>query len=123
MHMKSGGLAMKLLKADSNQGFFLADDGSYRVIDEITKEDLLRLMRNVLNNDVEFDEFDEDVIKNQAHQVVYRSIYRNLQSLKDRKQEFVDESERLYLEDYKRYSEDASQQGGLPDAPTGAGDL
>ncbi len=81
MPMKSGGLAMKLLKADSNQGFFLADDGSYRAIDEITKEDLLRLMRNVLNNDVEFDEFDKDVIKNQAHQVVYRSIYRNLQSL------------------------------------------
>lgn len=123
MHTKGGGLAMKLLKTDSNQGFYLADNGDYRAIDEITKEDLLRLMRIVLNDDVEFDEFDEDVIKNQAHQVVYKSIYRNLLSLRDRKQEFVDESERLYLEDYKRYAEDASQQGGSPDALTDAGDL
>ena len=104
MNTKGGGLAMKLLKTDSNQGFYLADNGDYRAIDEITKEDLLRLMRIVLNDDVEFDEFDEDVIKNQAHQVVYKSIYRNLLSLRDRKQEFVDESERLYLEDYKRYA-------------------
>lgn len=114
---------MKLLKADSNQGVFLADDGGYRAIDEITKEDLLRLVKHVLNDDVEFDEFDEETIKNQAHQVVYKSIYRNLQSLKDRKQDFVDESERLYLEDYKRYASDASQQNGSPDALSGAGDL
>ena len=76
------------------------------------KEDLLRLVRSVLNDDVEFDEYDEEVIRNQAHQVVYKSIYRNLQSLKERRQEFIDESERLYLEDYKRYTEEASQ----PDA-------
>ena len=92
MPMKDGGLTMKLLKADSDQGFFLAKDGNYCVIDQITKEDLLRLVRSVLNDDVEFDEYDEEIIKNQAHQVVYKSIYRN-----------------LYLEDYKRYTEDASQ--------------
>ena len=112
MPMKDGGLTMKLLKADSNQGLFLAEDGSYRLIDQITKDDLLRLVRSVLNDDVEFDEYDEEVIKNQAHQVVYRSIYRNMQSLKERRQEFIDESERLYLEDYKKYTEEASQ----PDA-------
>jgi hypothetical protein len=99
---------MKLLKADKNQGFFLAEDGNYRVIDQITKEDLLRLVRCVLSDVVEFDEYDEEVIKNQAHQVVYKSIYRNLQSLKERRQEFIDESERLYLEDYKRYTEETS---------------
>ncbi len=109
MPMKDGGLTMKLLKADSNQGFFLAEDGNYRVIDQITKEDLLRLVRSVLSDDAEFDEYDEEVINNQAHQVVYKSIYRNLQSLKERRQEFIDESERLYIEDYKRYIEEASQ--------------
>lgn len=100
---------MKLLKVDSDQGFFLAEDGNHRVIDQITKEDLLRLVRTVLSDDAEFDEYDEEVIKNPAHQVVYKSIYRNLQSLKERRQEFIDESERLYLEDYKRYTEEASQ--------------
>ncbi len=109
MHMKDGGTNMKLLKADSDLGFFLTNDGNYRAIDEITKEDLLRLVRIVLKDDTEFDEYDENVIKNQAHQIVYKSIYRNLLNLKDRRQEFIDESERLYLEDYKRYAEDASQ--------------
>ena len=109
MPMKDGGLTMKLLKADSDQGLFLSEDGNYHVIDQITKEDLLRLVRSVLNDDVEFDEYDEEAIKNQAHQVVYKSIYRNFQSLKERRQEFIDESERLYLEDYKRYTEEASQ--------------
>jgi hypothetical protein len=61
-------------------------------------------VRCVLNDDVEFDEYDEEVIKNQAHQVVYKSVCRNLQSLKERRQEFIDESERLYLDDYKRYT-------------------
>jgi hypothetical protein len=110
MPMKDGGLTMKLLKADSDQGFFLAEDGNYHVIDQITKEDLLRLVRSVLNDDIEFDEYDEEVIKNQAHQVVYKSIYRNLQLLKERRQEFIDESERMYLEDYKRYTKEASQR-------------
>lgn len=109
MPMKDGGLTMKLLRANSDQGFFLAKDGKYLVIDQITKEDLLRLVRSVLSDDAEFDAYDEEVIKNQAHQVVYKSIYRNLQSLKKRRQEFIDESERLYLEDYKRYTEEASQ--------------
>lgn len=100
---------MKLLKADSDLGYFLTNEGNYRAIDEITKEDLLRLVRSVLKDDAELDEYDENIIKNQAHQIVYKSIYRNLLSLKGRRQEFIDESERLYLEDYKRYSEDASQ--------------
>jgi len=100
---------MKLLKTDINQGLFLTEDGNYNAIDKITKEDLLRLVRCVLNDDdAEFDEYCEEIIKNQAHQVVYKSIYRNLQSLKERRQQFIDESERLYLEDYKRYTEETS---------------
>jgi hypothetical protein len=47
--------------------------------------------------------YDEEKLKNQAHQVVYKSIYSNLKALEDRRQEFIDESERLYLEDYKKY--------------------
>lgn len=100
---------MKLLKADSDLGYFLTKEGNYRPIDEITKEDLFRLVRIVLKDDAEFDEYDEKIIKNQAHQIVYKSIYRNLLSLKGRRQEFIDESERLYLEDYKRYAENPSQ--------------
>ncbi|MFH1232139.1 MAG: hypothetical protein V1709_11665, partial [Planctomycetota bacterium] len=62
-----------------------------------------------LREDVEFDVYDENAIKNQAHQIVYKSVFEKLRSLKDRKKEFVDESERLYLKEYERYREDSSK--------------
>lgn len=101
---------MKLLKIEDNIGQFLADDGTYYEIDKITKEALLWIMERVLDSSGELDAYDEDKIKNQAHQVVYKSIYSNLKTLEGRRREYIDESERLYLEDYKKYVEDASKQ-------------
>jgi hypothetical protein len=107
---------MKLLKIDSNCGHFLTKSGSYQAIDKITKDDLLRMVEVILGGDAEFDEYDEELIKNQAHQVVYKSIYNNLVSLQERKAEFIDESERMYLDDYKRYVESAPQQKNPADS-------
>lgn len=101
---------MKLLKIEENQGHFLNADETYSPIDQINKEDLLRMVNSILADEGEIEEYDEQKLKHQAHQVVYKSIYRNLQSLKDRKQEFTDQSERLYLPEYERYRNDASQQ-------------
>jgi hypothetical protein len=98
-----GGKSMKLLRIDGDIGQFLTKDGSYHTIDEITKEALLWIMDKVLDSSGELEPYDEEKLKNQAHQVVYKSIYSNLKALEDRRQEFIDESERLYLEDYKKY--------------------
>jgi len=104
---------MKLLKIENHLGHYRAEDGKYYEIDQITKETLLWILERVLDGSGELDEYDEEELTNQAHQVVYKSIYSNLKALEDRKQEFIDESERLFLKDYKRYVEDDSQQ---PDA-------
>jgi hypothetical protein len=101
---------MKLLKIEEPVGQFLTKYGTYDTIDKITKEDLLRITESVLENSGELELYDEEKIKNQAHQVVYKSIYSNLKALENRRQEFIDESERLYLDDYKKYVEDLSQQ-------------
>lgn len=92
-----------ILKIENNQGFFKKYDGEYEQIDKITKEDLLRIMEIILESDAEMEEYDEEKIKNQAHQVVYKSIYTNFKSLKDRKEEFKDNTERLYQEEYTKY--------------------
>jgi len=42
------------------------------------------------------------MIQNHAHQVIDKSVVRKLQSLQERKQEFVDESARRYPEDHKK---------------------
>ena len=117
---------MKLLKTDNNQGHFLGEDGAFAPVDKITKEDLLRLVELTLTEEVEFDEYDSEVVKNQAHQILYRSIYEKLCGLRERKQEFTDESERLYLQEYEKYREEPSQQHAgqvspeaAPSAPPG----
>ena len=95
---------MKLLKISENVGQFLAGNGDYVLIDKIAKDDLLRLVDRTLDQDVlELDPYDDQLIKNQAHQVIYRSIYQKLTDLRNRRQEFVDESARLFLEDYEKY--------------------
>lgn len=97
---------MKLLKIDDNCGHYRNENGDYSQIDKIGKEELLVLMNWTLNEDaVEFDAYDENVIKNQAHQIIYKSVLRKLQTLRDRRQEFLDESARLFLEDYEKYRE------------------
>ncbi len=107
---------MKLLKIESNHGHYLGDQGDFAPIDKVTKEDLLRLVNLTLAEEVEFDEYDDETIKHQAHQILYKSISEKLVSLKERKQEFTDESERLYLEEYEKYRDKPSQQGAEGDA-------
>lgn len=109
---------MKLLKIEDNQGLFLDKKKAFSPIDTITKEDLLRLVDLTLAEEVEFDEFDDVTIRNPAHQILYKSIYEKLRELKNRKEEFKDESERLYLQEYEKYREEASQQDAEDDIMT-----
>lgn len=98
---------MKLLKVEGKQGYFLVDGDSYFTVDKITKEHLLRLVDLTLSeSDVEFDEYSEEFIMNQAHQIVYQSVYQKLISLYEKRQEFVDDMETLYLNEYQKYKED-----------------
>jgi hypothetical protein len=95
---------MKLLKVSENLGHFLATNGEYTSIDKITKDDLLRLVDCALGEgELELDPYDDQTIKNQAHQVIYKSIFQKLTDLSKRKQEFVDESARLFLDEYEKY--------------------
>jgi len=111
MPMREGGARMKLLKIDNKLGHYLDDSGDYVPIDRITKDHLLRLVNLTLANNVEFDVYDGEQIQNQAHQIVYKSIYEKLHNLLERRQEFMDESERLFLQDYEKYRDKTSQQG------------
>ncbi|MGE5815504.1 MAG: hypothetical protein ACM36C_13530 [Acidobacteriota bacterium] len=97
---------MKLLRIDENVGQYLAANGDYISIDKIGKDDLLQLVdRTLEEGQVEMDAYDDQAIKNQAHQVIYKSIYQKLTDLRKRRQEFIDESARLYLDEYERYRE------------------
>jgi hypothetical protein len=98
---------MKLLKIDESCGHYRNEEGGYSPIDKIGKEDLLRLVHWTLHEKlVSFDTYDEKTIKNQAHQIIYKSIIQKLSDLKNRRQEFLDESARLFLQEYEKYRAD-----------------
>lgn len=94
---------MKALKIESHKGLFVTEDGGYETIDKIDKSALLRLVNLALEDDFELDEFDDELLKNQAHQIIYKSICEKLTDLNKKRKQFRDESERLYLDAYEKY--------------------
>ena len=102
---------MKLLRIGDSAGHYLNSQGEYSPIDKITKQDLLRLVNLTLAEEVEFDQFDEEAIRNLAHRIIYKSVSEKLVGLRDRRQEFTDQSKRLYLQEYEKYQNGSSQIG------------
>ena len=100
---------MKLLRISENCGLYLNDKGEYVPIDKIGKDDLLQLVNWTLEDqDAEFDDYDENAIKNHAQQVIYKSVVQKLLTLKGRQREFLDGSARLYLDEYERYRDQSA---------------
>ena len=117
-----GGKDMKLLKIEDNKGYYFVTQDKFATVDKITKDDILRLVSLTLDmhQEVEFDEYDVDNLKNKAHQIIYKSIVEKLQELKKRRKEYTDESERLYLTEYEKYREEPETEDDTPSQ--GAGD-
>jgi hypothetical protein len=95
---------MKLLSINDSGASFRGKEGALVPIDKLTKEDLMQLVSWTLDEEtVEYDAYDESRIKNQAHQIVYKSVVQKLKDLRERRKEFRDESSRLFLKEYERY--------------------
>ena len=103
MLMSIEGVGMKALKIENSKGFFLTEGGKYETVDKVDKVILLKLVNAALEDSFEFDEYDEENLRNQAHQIIYKSISEKLKDLHSRRNEFRDESERLFLDAYEKY--------------------
>lgn len=95
---------MKLLKIEGGNGYFRLKDGNYLEVDKINKEHLLAIINATLADEVEFDVFDEHTLQNQAQRIVYKNIAEKLKNLAGRRQEYKDESEKLFQKEYDKYS-------------------
>ena len=100
MLMSKGEAGMKALKIENYQGHFVTEEDDYETIDKIDKAILLRLVNLALEDDFEYD---EGKLRNQAHQIIYKSISEKLNDLHQKRNQFRDESERLYLDEYEKY--------------------
>lgn len=98
---------MKYLKIEENKGFFLKGENESAVwieIDQIGKDDLFYLLNKAISAEFEIDPYNEELLANKAHQIIYKNFHEKFVDLLANKTRFKDESENLYktaLEKYK----------------------
>lgn len=95
---------MKCLKIEDNKGLYTTDGAKWELIDKISKEDIMKLLNIIINDEVEMDEFSEEKLANQAHQIIYGNIYAKFMELLNNKTRFKDESESMYKKAIDKYS-------------------
>jgi len=105
MYTRRGEGAMKILKIENDQGYYSIDGNEYELIDKINKESLLALVNVALDIEVQIDEYSEERIKNQAHQILYKNISEKLKKLNQERDDFKDDTERLFLTEYEKYKQ------------------
>lgn len=94
---------MKHLKIEDQKAYFLRG-GNWMVVTEMTKEDLLNLAHAAIEEEVfEMDAYDEALLPNPAHKIIYQQISGQLAELHNRRAAFQEEERNIYKDAYKKY--------------------
>jgi len=104
-YMKASKNNMKYLKIDNNKGFYW-DGSEYQEIDKINKDALLELLNAAETDEFEMDVYNEDLLGNKAHQVIYQNVHSKLEQFLSDKDQFKTEVDNLYKEAVGKYSAD-----------------
>lgn len=97
---------MKYLKIEQNKGYYRDWDNNWVELDKISKDDLMSLLDNAINEDFEMDPFDVSILGNKAHQIIYKNLFDKFNELLENKNRFKDECEQLYRKAIQRYKKD-----------------
>ena len=111
---------MKYLKIENNKGFYW-DGKEYQEIDKIDKNGLLALLSAAETESFELDAYDESLLANKAHQVIYENIHSKFEQFLNDKTQFKTEVDGLYKEAIGKYSADVESEE-LDDADDADGD-
>lgn len=94
---------MKCLLIENGKGFYSLDGETKLPLEQITKDDLLKMLDLVIDYDAEMDEYDDKLVQHAAHKIIYRNLYSKLRDLSNNKTRFKDESASLYRDAIERY--------------------
>jgi hypothetical protein len=100
---------MKYLKIENNKGFYW-DGNTYQEIDKINKDGLLALLNAAETEDFELDAYDESLVGNKAHQVIYENIHSKFTQFLSDKSQFKTEVDSLYKDAIVKYSADVKNE-------------
>jgi hypothetical protein len=104
---------MKYLIIENNRAFYQlnGDESTRKTIDQISKEDLLKLVELCMEEDAfEMDPFNPEDIPQAAHQIIYKNIYQKLNDLLLRRVSFSDEKTALYRKAIDSYTAEIEEQ-------------
>lgn len=99
---------MNYLKINKNQVWFRTDQTaeSYKGINEINKEDILKLVKLIIEDDeFEMEEYNDEKIGNTAHNIIYKNIYEKLNTLKQNRTEIIEEANSDFSAAFNKYRE------------------
>lgn len=96
---------MKILKITNGKGEYSLDGTDFKLIDEITKEDVFKILESVIkHNDIIFDEpADSNQINNLAQNIVYTNLLAKLKEVTARKEDILSESKRDFADIIEKY--------------------
>lgn len=98
---------MEYLKIKDNRGFFLREEvgkePTWYPIDTITKDDLYIFLKKIVSDDFQMQEYDEILLSNTAHQIIYKNLYEKFTDLISSRTKFKDESQNLYKSALEKY--------------------
>lgn len=105
MHIKKGTQYMKVLRINNGKGQFSIKEGDYKPIDEISKDDLLEILKLIIKaEDIEFDEItDKNKVDNVAQNIVYSRLLSKIKELKERKRSIIDEVNSEFKDAIEKY--------------------
>ena len=94
---------MKLLKYENNTSYLYVD-GKYKKLLEISKEDILKSLEYIYENeDVELEEYDKEKIVNEAEKIIYENLYNKLNNFKEDKPILKNEIDNLFKDLEEKY--------------------
>ena len=94
---------MKHLKIENQKAFFTRGE-SWLVVTDMTKEDLLNLAHSAIEeDDFETDKYDEALLPNPAHKIIYQQINTQLTELHNRRGAFQEVVRNIYKDAYNKY--------------------
>ena len=101
--MKKGAKFMQILKYEDNVSYLYVD-GKYKKLLEISKEDILKSLEYIYENeDVELEEYDKEKIVNEAEKIVYENLYNKLNKFKEDKSILKNEIDSLFKDLEEKY--------------------
>ncbi|MDU3177391.1 hypothetical protein [Anaerococcus sp.] len=97
---------MNYTKIENNNVFYrLEEKDDWKYISDINGEDLLILTEKCVEDEnFEIEEYNSSLIRNEAHNIIYKSIYSNLIEIYKDRNSIIDQNKQRYSEIINKYS-------------------